>query len=72
MTYIKFPENRVLTSEEFISEMNKAIASLDGYDVGIKVCADDSGYWIEHNGIKSSDFQIMLSLSRYLVLGKSE
>lgn len=72
MTYIKFPINTVLTNEAFINQMNEAIASLDGYDVGIKVCADDSGYWIEHNGIKSSDFQIMLSLSRDLVLGKSK
>ncbi len=72
MTYIKYPTNTVLTKEAFINEMNEAIASLDGYDLGVKVCADDSGYWVEYNGIKSSDFQIMLSLSRDLVLGKSK
>jgi hypothetical protein len=73
MTYITFPTNTVLSKDEFIFEMNKAIASLDEKDVkDIKVCADDSGYWLEHNGVISSDFPMLLSLSRDMVLGKSK
>jgi hypothetical protein len=50
--------------------MNKAIQSLPEYKVGMLVCADDSGYWLEISGVKNTENDDLLSIAHNLVLLK--
>lgn len=70
MTYDKFPPNSIMSHDLFISEMNKALTSLPYYRKGMLVCADESGYWLEIDGMKDFENQDVLSAARKLVLGE--
>jgi hypothetical protein len=54
----------------FVEEMNLALQSLPNFQSGMLVCADDSGYWLEINGIKDSTNGDLLAISSRLVLNK--
>ena len=70
MTYLPLPSNSKLSAKQFAIEMNLSLQSLPGYQSGMLVCADDSGYWLEINGVKDFNNGDLLALSRSLVLGK--
>ncbi len=69
MKYIKFPNNTKLTNEEFIKQMNLALLTVSSFEVGMEICFDDNGYWLERNGAIPEDSSIIMSEVRTLVLG---
>lgn len=66
MTYTQLPPNSILTPQEFISEMNKALKPLPFYKEGMVVCSDENGYWLEENGQRTNNS--ILSEASKLVL----
>ena len=69
MTYNKVLPTTTLTHSQFIGEMNKALASLSYYRDGMAVCGDDSGYWLEIDGVKDVGNEDLLASARMLVVG---
>lgn len=70
MAYKKLPPQTVLSSEQFVDEMNKALTTLDFYQEGMVVCADENGYWLELKGVRDVDNLDLLSLAERLVLSR--
>ncbi len=68
MSYQQLPPNSKLSPSLFIDEMNKAIKSLPEFKLGMEVCCDDSGYWLEIFGVKDYENDDLLSVARNLVL----
>lgn len=49
--------------------MNLALADIDEADNEMFVCSNDSGYWLEKNGVEVENSGMILSLAREIVLG---
>jgi hypothetical protein len=68
MSYQQLPPNTKLSPKQFIDQMNKALQFLPEYKVGMVVCCDDGGYWLEISGAEDYDSADLLSVARKLVL----
>lgn len=69
MTYLNYPQKTILTPKEFIRQMNLALADIEEADDAMVVCSNDSGYWLEKNGVEVENSGMILSLAREIVLG---
>ncbi len=74
MTYEQLPSNTLMHHHTFLAEMNKAIVKDPGYQVGMTVQSDGTGYWLEHGGERLTSAQAagMLSQARMTVLSVEE
>jgi hypothetical protein len=69
MPYIQLPSGTQLSNEKFISEMNLALKSLDGFHSGMVIRANLNGYWLEVDGVVDEDNRDLLAAARKIVLG---
>lgn len=74
MSYYKFEEYKEFlyqkAKKQFINDMNMKIVKLEGYEIGMFVCADENGYWLEKNNQKLDDIisKSLLSYARKLTI----
>ena len=74
MSYFKFEEYKEFlyqkAKKQFINDMNIEIVKLEGYEIGMSVCADENGYWLEKNNQKQEDVisKGLLSSARKLTI----
>lgn len=67
MDYVSLPVGMTVSPKKFIFELNKALSSLDGFQVGMVILSDDNGYWLEYNGSECDNASILLSQAKTLV-----
>lgn len=70
MDYKKFPPRTVLTPDQFVCELNKAIKTLPFFQEGMIIMHDANGYWLEFDEEVNIENNDLLSAARKLVLNR--